>query len=132
MSEKTHENAGADARDQAAPRPAVRLGDEQVLQLGDPRLRVVAAPCEPRDLPEDAARLIDALRRFRAQFGFGRAIAAPQLGIPRRLVALELGDGPFVIVDPVITWRSPETFTLWDDCMSFPELLVRVRRHAAV
>src|SRR6185295_1755913 len=29
-------------------------------------------------------------------------------------------------------WRSAETFALWDDCMSFPWLLVRVRRHASV
>ncbi|TFH48520.1 MAG: peptide deformylase, partial [Lysobacterales bacterium] len=27
---------------------------------------------------------------------------------------------------------SPETFTMWDDCMSFPFVLVRVRRHRAI
>jgi peptide deformylase len=36
------------------------------------------------------------------------------------------------MVNPEITWCSPETFTMWDDCMSFPSLLVRVRRHRAI
>jgi peptide deformylase len=47
-------------------------------------------------------------------------------------VAANLGQGPFLLVDPHITWRSEETFTMWDDCMCFPDLLVRLRRHRAV
>jgi peptide deformylase len=31
-----------------------------------------------------------------------------------------------------MTWHAAETFTLWDDCMSFPSLLVRVRRFASI
>ncbi|HUR81831.1 MAG TPA: peptide deformylase, partial [Thermoanaerobaculia bacterium] len=38
------------------------------------------------------------------------------------------GRGTFFVVNPVVTWRSGETFTMWDDCMSFPDLLVRVPR----
>ncbi|MDC0718231.1 peptide deformylase [Nannocystis bainbridge] len=73
-----------------------------------------------------------ALAEFRAEHGFGRAIAAPQLGIGLRLVAMNLGDGPRTLVDPEIVWHSDETFTLWDDCMCFPELLVRVRRWTSI
>ena len=108
---------------------------EPVLPLGDPRLRVV---CAAVDAPADPAfraenrRLQAALAAFRAEHGFGRGIAAPQIGIPRRFVALDLGQGAFTLVNPVITWRSPETFTLWDDCMCFPDLLVRVRRNRSV
>ena len=36
------------------------------------------------------------------------------------------------MINPEITWASNETFTMWDDCMSFPFLLVRVRRHRTV
>ena len=39
---------------------------------------------------------------------------------------------PFTLCDPVITYKSPQTFTLWDDCMSFPDLLVRVSRHDSI
>jgi len=98
-----------------------------VLLLGDPRLRERSREVETYD-----ARAFDALAAtldaFRKQHGFGRAISAPQIGIPQRFIAVDLGKGTFFIVNPIVTWRSGETFTMWDDCMSFPDLLVRVRR----
>ncbi len=36
------------------------------------------------------------------------------------------------MINPELVWRSDETFTMWDDCMCFPDLLVRVRRHRSV
>jgi peptide deformylase len=45
---------------------------------------------------------------------------------------MNLGNGPFSIVNPEITCYSDQTFTLWDDCMSFPDLLVKVRRHESI
>ncbi|MCP5151592.1 MAG: peptide deformylase [Ectothiorhodospiraceae bacterium] len=113
----------------ATPAPA------EVLLVGDPRLRQPAAAMGGRVSPEhesDIARLHATLAAFRAAHGFGRAIAAPQIGVPLRAIALELGDGPFTMVDPEITWRSAETMTLWDDCMSFPWLMVRVARHRSI
>jgi len=120
-----------------------------VLELGHPALRAVCAPVGPLDalaaseraqLDADAVRLQATLATFRAARGFGRAIAAPQIGVLRRMVAMDLGvaaypdggRGPLLLIDPELTWQSVETFTLWDDCMSFPWLLVRVRRHASV
>jgi peptide deformylase len=103
-----------------------------VLLVGDPRLRQVAPPVADFDDPAlhaDVAVLTATLRHFRRAHGFGRAIAAPQIGVARRLIALDLGDGPFCVVNPEVTWRSESTFTMWDDCMSFPDLLVRLRRH---
>ncbi|HEX8253545.1 MAG TPA: peptide deformylase [Thermoanaerobaculia bacterium] len=102
-----------------------------VLLLGDPRLRVRSAEVERYDAPSFDA-LASTLDAFRKRHGFGRAISAPQIGIAQRFIAMNLGDGPFFIVNPVITSRSEETFTMWDDCMSFPDLLVRVSRHASL
>ena len=105
-----------------------------VLLVGDPRLRRVAAPVtriEP-GLMDDVARLHATLARFRAEHGFGRAVSATQIGVGQRFIALDLGEGPFTMFNPEITWRSGETFTLWDDCMSFPFLLVRVARDASI
>lgn len=107
----------------------------KVVQIGDPVLRRVADPVEEFDAPgfrEEAERLEATLEAFRREQGFGRAIAAPQIGVSRRFIALNLGCGPFVIVNPEIVRRSDETFTMWDDCMSFPWLLVRVRRHSRI
>jgi peptide deformylase len=38
-------------------------------------------------------------------------------------------DKPIVIINPVFEYLSEEMFELWDDCMSFPNLLVKVKRH---
>ncbi len=102
-----------------------------VLLLGDPRLRVRSAEVENYDAKafESLAATLDA---FRKKHGFGRAISAPQIGIAQRFIAVNLGEGTFFVVNPVITWTSGETFTMWDDCMSFPDLLVRVRRAASL
>ncbi|MFG0316249.1 MAG: peptide deformylase, partial [Planctomycetota bacterium JB042] len=91
--------------------------------VGDPTTAAV------RRAGDDLAATLAA---FRAAHGFGRAIAAPQIGWSARCVALSLDGRSFRIHDPVITRRSRETVTLWDDCMSFPDLLVRVERHTAV
>lgn len=107
----------------------------RVLLLGDPRLRVRAEAVgdfASAASEGDVARLHAALQAFRAAHGFGRAIAAPQIGLPRRVVALCLEGRSFAVVNPEVTWQSEETFTLWDDCMSFPGLLVRVRRHSSI
>lgn len=107
---------------------------DRVLPLGDPRLRWVAAPVEVGDaaFPGERARLHAMLAAFRAEYGFGRAIAAPQIGILKRFIAVDLGGGPFTLVNPRIAWRSDESFNYWDDCMCFPTLLVRVRRSVAI
>jgi peptide deformylase len=109
--------------------------NDGVLLIGDPRLRIVCDPVTDVEEPAFAGecrRLHAALGAFRAEHGFGRGIAAPQIGIPRRFIALNLNGVAWTLVNPAITWFSPETFTLWDDCMSFPDLLVRVRRFCSV
>jgi peptide deformylase len=74
-----------------------------------------------------------ALSRFRAMMGFGRAIAAPQVGHSLRLVALHWKGQPRTLFNPVITEASSQdTFTMWDDCLSFPDLMCCVRRKSSI
>ena len=111
------------------------LQPAKVLLIGAPGLRVVSEPVTQVSDPAllaDVERLHATLGAFRAQRGFGRAIAAPQIGVAKRVIAVNLGQGPFTVINPEITWQSPEVFTMWDDCMSFPFLLVRVRRHLSI
>jgi peptide deformylase len=74
------------------------------------------------------ADLHNVMEEIRAKYQFGRGIAAPQLGIMKRLFYLNV-DRPTIIINPELTVASEEMNELWDDCMSFPNLLVRVRRH---
>lgn len=108
---------------------ASRLG---VLQLGDPLLRRTC-PAATADIPpEDIDRICAILKEFRQEIGFGRAVAAAQLGMPHRMIAISMPGWPRVIVNPIVVWHSQETITMWDDCMSFPSLLVKVRRWASI
>ncbi len=107
----------------------LHLGD--VLLLGDPRLYEKCTPVMPGELPGLPAiieSMANVILEFRAKYGAGRAIAAPQLGIMKRLVVLNI-DRPVAMINPVLFDLSDEMMELWDDCMSFPNLLVRLQRH---
>jgi peptide deformylase len=107
---------------------------KQILLLGNPVLRLRssavkdAADPEIRGTVED---LEDTLNDFRSRFGFGRGIAAPQIGVSRRLILIDI-EGLVAMLNPRITGRSREVMVLWDDCFSFPDLLVKVKRNARV
>ena len=84
------------------------------------------------ELPDHIHTLHTALEEFRREQGFGRAISAPQIGVAKRLVYLNLGAVPFCVINPEITWRSETLFEVWDDCLSVPDCIVRVRRHCSI
>ena len=103
----------------------------RILLLGEPGLYEKAVPIGPGEegLVASVARdLRDTLMEFRSRFGAGRAIAAPQIGVGRRIVYMDTGR-PVILVNPVLKDRSTEMMELWDDCMSFPGICVKVRRH---
>jgi peptide deformylase len=107
---------------------------EDILKLGDPRLYENCEPLTRDELPqvmEWVKDLHEAMEDIRKRYGFGRGIAAPQLGIMKRLFYLNL-DKPYIIINPEIVDQSKEMFELWDDCMSFPNLLVKVKRHQSL
>jgi peptide deformylase len=107
---------------------------DDIIKLGDPRLYEVCEPVNIEELPlikiwvQD---LHEAMEDIRKKYGFGRGIAAPQLGIMKRFFYLNL-DKPYIIINPELKDLSEELFTLWDDCMSFPNLLVEVDRHKSL
>ncbi|GIU75553.1 MAG: peptide deformylase [Bryobacteraceae bacterium] len=105
----------------------------RILELGDETLRLVSHPVtdlgEARRVMKD---LEDTLADFRSRHGFGRGISAIQIGEPLRLIFLKVDGRRYELVNPVYVDKSPETFELWDDCFSFPDLMVRLRRHVRV
>lgn len=111
---------------------------QKILLLGNPQLWQPSSAItdvradETREIISDlAATLYD----FRERQGFGRAIAAPQIGAQRRILFVKMNDGSFgpaPLINPEIVRASSETMELWDDCFSFPDLMVRVRRHVEI
>jgi len=109
-------------------------GLNDLLQLGNPLLYQVSEPVQQHELPavtEWVNDLDNVMKEIRAKYNFGRAIAAPQLGIMKRLFYMNI-DKPIVFINPVLTDLSEEQFEVWDDCMCFPNLLVKVSRHKSV
>jgi peptide deformylase len=104
----------------------ILLGDSRLYQTCEEVLESELA--EVKNWVED---LDNVMSEVRAKYGFGRAIAAPQLGIMKRLIYMNI-DEPVMFINPVFTFLSPEKFELWDDCMSFPNLLVKVKRHKSL
>ena len=105
-----------------------------ILTDEDPMLRQPSTPVELDDpeLPQDIADLAATLEDFRAQAGFGRAISAPQIGVQKRLIIMNLGDGPVALINPEITARSERRQQVWDDCLSVPDTLVLVERSVQI
>lgn len=108
----------------------------EVLQLGDPLLRErclpVADPCsaEVRELVQDLA---DTLAHWRAKTGYGRGIAAPQLGVLKRVIFLKLpGADPWPLINPEIIERSEDKIIVWDACLSFLSIFMKVERHREI
>lgn len=102
-----------------------------LLKLGDPRLYEISTEIAPEELPQVrqwVCDLHDTLMDYRKTYGAGRAVAAPQIGIRKRLLYMYL-DKAYVFINPVMDFPDSETYELLDDCMSFPGLMVKVRRY---
>lgn len=109
-----------------------------ILTLGDPALRQVATPLRPDELarPRWQEFCRDLVQTMRHANGAG--LAAVQVGVHRRIAALEVKDNPrypykpniplTIAVNPVLTPLSDETFENYEGCLSVPGLRGVVRR----
>ena len=105
--------------------------EREILLIGDPRLYEISKEVTREELEELRPvfeDLFDCIRGIRRDYGFGRAIAAPQIGVSKRLICI-LTDKPYVIINPTLEFVGDERMELMDDCMSFPNLLVKVQRY---
>lgn len=104
----------------------------EILLLGNPKLYSSCEAVQKGDpeLPSIITDLHDTMMAFRKKWSVGRAIAAPQIGVMKRLVYLHINE-PVVFINPHFEKKSDALIEVWDDCMSFPELLIKVNRHVA-
>jgi peptide deformylase len=102
-----------------------------IIRYPDRRLAMPARPVTAFDdgLRELAADLLDTMR---AAPGIG--ITAPHIGVPLRLVVLELDarEGPLTYVNPFIEWTSSEMVLHREGSVSMPGFTDEVQRHARV
>jgi peptide deformylase len=102
-----------------------------IVRYPDRRLAMPARPVTAFDaaLRELAADLLETMR---AAPGIG--ITAPHIGVPLRVVVLELDarEGARTYVNPEIEWASPEMILHREGSVSMPGVNDEVQRHARV
>jgi len=105
---------------------------KEILLLGNENLYKVCREISKGEL-EKARQIIqdleDTLMNFKNAYGFGRAIAAPQINEAFRIIYLNYNGEAIPIINPRLEFIEDEKFVVWDDCMSFPRLEVKVHRY---
>jgi peptide deformylase len=102
----------------------------EIKQFGDPILKTWAREVTEFDgsLKRLTRGMLETLRA-----GEGRmAVAANQVGVLKRVFVAEADDEIYVVVNPVIEERTPETETALEGCLSIPGIGVDVERHSGV
>jgi peptide deformylase len=83
----------------------------------DPVLRSPATPVD--DIDHDIRRLVDDM--FETMHDApGVGLAAPQIGIPLQVIVFDIGEGPHVMVNPVLLETSGK-WTFEEGCLSVPD-----------
>ncbi len=103
-----------------------------IVQIGHPTLRLRAREVRDDEIGTDELERIcdDLVETMRAANGAG--LAAPQVDIPLRIFAVEVGDNPRypykprlrlrVLVNPVVRAVGDETYESYEGCLSIPDL----------
>jgi peptide deformylase len=100
------------------------VGTFAVRTFGDPVLRQRAAEVE--ELDGDLARLAATMVETMYD-AIGLGLAAPQVGVLKRLYTYDVGDGPAVLVNPEIVDASGE-WSYDEGCLSIPDVHIEIVR----
>lgn len=103
-----------------------------VLTHPDNRLRTISDPVAKDDLASAKTQtfidhLVEALHEYD-----GVGIAAPQVGIAKRVIVVQTKTGPEVFVNPKILSKSLRVIESEEGCLSVPEVFGTVKRHKSV
>jgi peptide deformylase len=97
--------------------------------LGDPILRQSTTPVG--EITDEVRALIaDMFETMYHARGIG--LAAPQVGRTERLAVIDLGDDPFVIINPEVVSSSSARAKGEEGCLSVPDIYAEVERPKAV
>lgn len=91
---------------------------------GDPVLTKISRPVD-KMTPRIQDLITDMLDTMYEAMGVG--LAAPQVGIMKRIVVIDVGDGPIILINPEIIEKSGEQ-TGDEGCLSVPGMSGQVTR----
>ena len=99
-----------------------------IVKVGDPILTKTSRKVEKFDVR--LWQLLDDMKETMYQAN-GVGLAAPQVGILRRVVVIDVGDGPIELINPVVTSVKGKQRGV-EGCLSFPGQWGYVNRPAKV
>jgi peptide deformylase len=100
------------------------MASYSVRQYGDPVLKQVARPVD--DIDGSLIRLVDDMVETMYE-SEGAGLAAPQVGVQKRMFVYDVGDGPEVMINPTIVESDGEWY--YDEgCLSIPGLRLGIVR----
>ena len=130
-----------------------RMAIREILEVPDPRLKVVSTPVEPHEFNADLRTLVEDM--FETMYDApGIGLAAIQVGVPKRVLVIDLQpddpdappvecshDGhkhthpatkkePRVFINPVIINPADDLSVYQEGCLSVPEIYADVQRPA--
>lgn len=110
------------------------MPDEPILPIDDPRLKQPSAEVELFD--DDLRALADRMFDIMDRAG-GAGLAAIQIGIPKRLIVVDIADGAGVrrrlaLANPEILYASREMRVSDEGCLSMPDYDLPIERSVRV
>lgn len=99
-----------------------------IRKIGDPVLKKIAEPITKID-KKIKKLILDMFETMKDSEGVG--LAAPQVGHSLRLIVIDIGEGPFEIINPVITSSDGEQCGP-EGCLSVPDYYGEVTRFQSV
>lgn len=101
------------------------MAEKTIVPFGDPILR---KKCKPVDqINERTIKLLDDLKDTLYAKEGRAGLAAPQIGMLRRIVVMDCGNGLIELINPVITHASGEQSGT-EGCLSYPGYIGVVKR----
>ena len=96
----------------------------RIIGIGEDILREKAK--EVKNITPNILKLLDNMAEtMYAAEGIG--LAAPQIGVPKRVVVIDVGDGLIELINPVILTKEGEE-TEQEGCLSIPNVIGEVKR----
>jgi len=108
---------------------------KEVLMLGNPKLREKSCVVNDfnLDLEQNLKDLKNTLTHLQQTKKIGRALAAPQIGVMKKLIYYQLPELSFYMVNPKNTWKSEDMVNVWDSCFCFDvAFFLEIPRHKSI
>jgi len=104
------------------------MASRKIVEVGEPVLRQQARPVTV--INKKVKRLLDDMAEtmYRAK---GVGLAAPQIGISKRIIVVDVGEGLWELINPEIIFSEGEEVDI-EGCLSIPGVTGEVKRASRV